>query len=62
MKNLLVYYNNHLHYKENHEQFQAWLQDTKKHLQTIHRTAGSKEDLGSKLDNMAVSKDEVVNI
>ena len=55
VKNLLVYYNNHLHYKENHEKFKTWLQDTKRHLQAIHRTAGSKEDLGSKLDNMAVS-------
>ena len=57
VKNLLVYYNNHLHYKENHEKFKTWLQETKRQLQAIHRTAGSKEDLGSKLDNMAVSDD-----
>ena len=55
VKNLATYYNNHLHYHDGHTAFCTWLAETKHRLQTIHRTAGSKEDLGSKLDNMAVS-------
>ena len=55
VKNLANYYNNHLHYKDAHTEFVNWLAETKLRLQTIHRTAGSKEDIGSKLQNMTVS-------
>lgn len=55
VKNLAAYYNNHLHYKDNHNDFCHWLSETKLRLQTIHRTTGSKEDVGTKLDNMTVS-------
>ncbi|KAL3874932.1 hypothetical protein ACJMK2_037884 [Sinanodonta woodiana] len=53
VKNLEAYYTNHLNYKQNQDDFNSWLIDTKRMLQTIHRTAGSKDDLGTKLDKVA---------
>jgi hypothetical protein len=55
VKNLEIYYENHLNYNQNYIDFQTWLAETKQALRNVHDLSGTKDDVGGKLGKIMVS-------
>ncbi|KAJ8309206.1 hypothetical protein KUTeg_014080 [Tegillarca granosa] len=49
VKNLENFFENHMNYNQNHNDFQDWLAETKIKLQHVHDTSGTKDDVDTKL-------------
>ncbi|KAL5008450.1 hypothetical protein ScPMuIL_014031 [Solemya velum] len=54
VKNLEVYFRNHVIYCQAQGEFTEWLDDARHRLVTIHDSAGTREDVSSKLSRIAV--------
>lgn len=55
VKNLDVYYDSHRTYKQNLEEFQDWLVDTQQKLREVQDSAGTRDDVGTKISKITVS-------
>jgi len=54
VKNLELYCDNHAGYKQASTDFEEWLADTKHKLRSVHDSSGTKDDVGSKLNQIMV--------
>lgn len=54
MKNLELHCDNHAAYKQAYTDFDEWLVTTKQKLGSVHDSSGTKDDVGSKLNQIMV--------
>lgn len=55
VKNLELHCDNHAAYKQANNDFEEWLGDTKHKLGSVHDSSGTKDDVGSKLNQIMVN-------
>lgn len=55
VKNLELFYENHMNYNQSCTDFQTWLTETKQALRNVHDLSGTKDDVDGKLGQILVS-------